>query len=123
MNKDKSSDLFEQLDAVRDELGIERSVWSMDHLRGRDTCDYRECVTQDMATSLNGAVQLVDSDGWDESGPHYSSVVENPTYRDLWKMHDEIMHKTEDQHHCFLEGLRYTGEEDGVAIYQVITGS
>ncbi len=60
--------------------------------------------------------------------PYQSYIVENPTWLQLCVVANDMIKKTGDKHHIFLEGVRYDkrgtdGRNDGVRVYRFSMGS
>lgn len=74
-----------------------------------------------------GSHALIISDGWGDEEPILSSVIENPTNWDMFRLFCECLEKSQDHHHVFLEGIRAVGKwksADGdVMVYRALTGS
>jgi hypothetical protein len=52
--------------------------------------------------------------GGAQSRDYESDAVESRTWLDLCKLADASIRTTNDYHHLYLEGVRVTGDEDGV---------
>jgi len=57
-------------------------------------------------------------------GKYKSPVMENPTWLQMTALANEMIKKTKDTHHCYLEGVRRTKKKtDGIAVYNFSMGS
>lgn len=76
---------------------------------------------------IEGKIQLRASadDYWggENSEGYISPIVDSPTWLEIAVLADEMIRKTRDRHHSFLEGIHVLKEEDGVKICRFSMGS
>ena len=72
---------------------------------------------------VKGKVKFISPKGIWRNEKYISKVVENPTWLDIAILANEMILKTQDTHHVFLEDVEYVREEKGIKIYDFIMGS
>jgi len=61
--------------------------------------------------------------GGQKARDYESPVLESPTWLEVCRYADDMIRRTRDTHHCFLEGLDLEGETNGIKIYSFSMGS
>lgn len=97
------------------DLGIKHVVWSI-HENNSDLFENRVAFD-------HKNVMLLYSDGWDDKSPILSPVMASPSWRDVWKAADDIVEKSNDKHHIFLEAARPFNMTDDMLIVELVFGS
>jgi len=86
-------------------------VWATDYWHG-------------LGTAIHGKATIVYRDYWpdEDTGtiPHLSIKVEDPTYMDLLIAANELIVKSGDNHHVFIEDFLYDETND---VWNLCTGS
>ena len=72
---------------------------------------------------VEGKVKFISPKGIWRNEKYISKVVENPTWLDIAILANEMIQKTQDTHHVFLEDIEYVREENDMKIYDFIMGS
>ncbi|MBU6954017.1 MULTISPECIES: hypothetical protein [unclassified Hahella] len=60
---------------------------------------------------------------WGEGTGYQSKPLQNPTWLDLAKSANQMIHTTGDYHHVYLEDFEIVGTKDGVSYIQLLMGS
>ena len=110
--------MMEQIDRLRQlgkEIGIENTVWSVDK--------HNHDLFMDTVAFDHRYVFFVYADGWDDVKPLFSEGYTRPTWRDVWLAADDLVRRSNDKHHIFLESARVVDEVNGALIVKVDFGS
>lgn len=109
----------ERADRITDigrEIGVKETIWSMND-------DASQGLLDDDTMFDHKNVMLVLRGGWGDNEPLYSGVMASPSYRDVWKAADQIVQRSNDKHHIFLEAATPVNEKQGVLIVDLCFGS
>lgn len=68
-----------------------------------------------------GKVRLTYDGGWGDAVQ--SRVINNPTGLDMFALADDLVRRSGDSHHFFVEDMEYKKTQNGVRIYELKTGS
>ena len=72
---------------------------------------------------VNGKVKFISPKNIWKNEKYTSVIVENPTWLDITVLANEMIIKTQDKHHIYLEDIEFVREEKDIKIYDFIMGS
>jgi len=75
--------------------------------------------------AFNGkCIIYIKADGFFATNGYTSSVLDNPTYLDIFNLLDDIVETTGDYHHTFFEGIHYVKQiNEHIHQMEIIMGS
>lgn len=108
---DQLSDLqADFVGGVGSEIGINNSCWSICdvYVNGQELKgDWHDFT----ANPFVGAVGVAYGGGWGQAGQvRFRKKLENVTLADVWKACDQLIDRSGDHHHVFIETLKFDGK-------------
>lgn len=110
---------YEKLEKLNLNLDSEYSAWGKDK-RGNPIYNLNEVATKGKVMVVAEGDEFF---GGRKSKSYQSSILENPTWLDLYKESHDVMKMTGDEHHCFFEGFRIKEIKNGIKVIELVMGS